>query len=70
MLRLVMKSRINNEAENYRRLTDNIRTKGTQRGDIKRDVLTEHGNYIGVVEIIMQNERQSLKLSCRMRGKV
>ena len=43
MLSLVMKSLnlFGSEKENYRRLKDNIRTKGSQWDDIERDRLIE-----------------------------
>ena len=40
-----------------------MRTKDSQLGDIEQDILIiDHEKKIGIKEVLIQNERQSLKL--------
>ena len=51
-----------NEKQNFLRLKESIKRKGSQLGDIKRDRLIQHGKNNGISELLKQNERPSLKL--------
>ena len=42
------------------------RAKDSQLGYIERRRLIEHGNKIGINEILQQNERKSLKLKSKI----
>ena len=51
-----------NQERNCLRLKNSIRTKNSLQGDVEKDRLIEHGNRIGIHEILKQNDRQSLNL--------
>ena len=55
-----------NEERNCLRLKNSIRTKNSLQGDVEKDRLIEHGNRIGIHEILKQNDRQSLNLKTKV----
>ena len=55
-----------NKERNYLRLKNSIITKNSLQGDVEKDRLIEHGNRIGIHEILKQNDRESLKLKTKV----
>ena len=48
---------VSNESENCHKLKESISIKNSQRAEVEKNELVQHGKMIGIDEIIEQNDR-------------